>query len=87
MIIRFHKRFIKRYDKLPSSIRRKVDSIILIFHGDPFAVRLRNHPLVGHLDGKRAISVTGDIRIIYEMEGEHVTVLLLDVGTHAQIYE
>ena len=87
MIIKFHKRFIKRYDKLPSRIRRKVDATILIFHGDPFTARLRNHSLVGHLDGKRAISVTGDIRIIYEMEGEHILVLLLDVGTHAQLYE
>ncbi len=86
MTIRFHKRFIKRYDKLPSSVRRKVDATISIFHSDPFTARLRNHPLVGSLCGQRAISVTGDVRIIYEMEGDHVMVLLLDVGTHTQVY-
>jgi addiction module RelE/StbE family toxin len=87
MIIHFHRRFKKHYHKLPISLRNKVDKVIVLFREDPFTPSLRNHGLDGSLIGRRSISVTGDIRIIYEMEGEHAVVLFLDVGTHAQVYE
>lgn len=86
MIIRYHRLFEKRYRKLSPELQRKVDSAVGIFVRAPFAPRLRNHGLIGVLLGKRAISVTGDVRIIYEMEGDHLLVLFLDVGTHTQVY-
>ncbi len=86
MKIRFHRLFGKRYRKLTPVLQKKVDVTIALFMRDPKATRLQNHALVGELIGKRAISVTGDVRIIYEMEGDHVIVLLLDVGTHTQVY-
>ncbi len=87
MIIQFHRYFEKRYQKLSLSLQQKVDQTIRAFAQDPRAPKLRNHALSGTLLGKRAISVTGDVRIIYEMQGEHVIVLFLDVGSHAQLYE
>lgn len=87
MILRFHRSFEKRYKKLYPALQMKVDATIRIFAKDPHAKRLRNHALAGSLSGKRAISVTGNVRIIYETEDKHVTVLFLDVGTHAHVYE
>ena len=46
---------------------------------------LYDHALTGKLDGKRAFSVTGEIRVIYvELED---AIVLLDIGTHNQVYK
>jgi len=87
MNVLYHRLFEKRYSKLPLSLQRKVDETISLFLIDPYTPRLRNHALLGILKGSRAISVTNDLRILYQMEGEHVTVLFLDVGRQGQVYK
>lgn len=86
MIIDFHKKFDKHYRKLNPKIRGKVDDILEIFATNPFDPILENHSLKGSMQGKRAFSVTGDIRIIFEEHQNYTLVLLLDVGTHSQVY-
>ena len=45
---------------------------------------LHDHALSGKLKGRRAFSVSGDIRVIYEeLEEAYV---FLDIGTHSQVY-
>lgn len=45
---------------------------------------LNDHALSGNLQGKRAFSITGDIRVIYvELEDR---LIFLDIGTHNQVY-
>ncbi len=86
MIIDFHKDFQKRYRKLNQKIKIKVDDAIKKFRGDPFGITLRNHALTGQMHGKRAFWVTGDIRIIFEEHDNYIVVIMLDVGTHNQVY-
>lgn len=46
---------------------------------------LNDHALGGLLKGKRAFSVANDIRVIYlECEDK---IVLIDIGTHAQVYK
>ncbi len=52
----------------------------------PFPPVLRNHGLTGKLRGLRAISAGYDLRIVYEEEGGHACVLLLNTGTHDEVY-
>lgn len=43
-----------------------------------------DHALTNRLAGKRAFSITGEIRVVYvELEE---CIVLLDIGTHNQIY-
>jgi len=86
MNIRFHRLFGKRYQKLPLTLQQKVDAAIRLFARDPRASQLRNHALTGVLIGKRAFSVTGDIRVIFEMIDDYAVVLLVDVGAHSQLF-
>lgn len=86
MIIKFHKDFQKSYKKLNKDIQKKVDNSINRFRRDPFDKILKNHPLKGFLLGKRAFSVTNDIRIIFQEYDHYIYVFVLDVGSHAQIY-
>ena len=86
MKIKYHKQFEKRFKKLPKSLQRKTIASIERFTQDPHNTQLRNHALKGKLKGLRAISVTGDIRIIFREHEGYTVVITLDVGSHAQVY-
>lgn len=86
MIIVFHKDFDKRYQKLHRNIQNKVDEKIRMFQKNPHDVILRNHPLKGKLFGKRAFSVSGDMRIVFQEYDSYMLVFILDIGTHNQVY-
>jgi addiction module RelE/StbE family toxin len=45
---------------------------------------LYDHELTGKLEGKRAFSVTGEIRVIYVELGD--VIVFLDIGSHNQVY-
>jgi len=45
---------------------------------------LKDHMLTGKKKGYRAFWITGDVRVVYKIEGE--TIRLYDIGTHPQVY-
>lgn len=86
MKVVFQKSFRKRLEKLQPKLREKIGEAIFRFRENPLDPTLRNHPLKGSMHGKRSFSVTGDIRIIFEEYENYTLVLMLDVGTHNQVY-
>lgn len=86
MEILFHKNFEKRFKRLSLKLKSNVLKTIEQFQLNPHNPSLKNHGLKGKLEGLRAISVTGDVRIIFKESGNYITVLMLDVGTHSQVY-
>ena len=86
MIIDFHQNFVRKYRKLNKKLQQKVDKSIDVFRKNSSDPHLKNHALSGRLKGKRAFSVTGDLRVIFEEHNHYVLVIMLDVGTHAQVY-
>ncbi len=86
MRIEFQKSFDKRYAKLTPKLKEKIDGAIKKFKRDPFDPILKNHSLKGSMIGKRSFSVTGDMRVIFEEHENYTLVLMLDVGTHNQVY-
>lgn len=86
MIVEFHKRFEKDFKKLHPKLKQKTYLAIEKFKENPFDRQLHNHTLHGNLKNVRAISVTGDLRIVFKEFDNYVTVLLLRVGTHNQVY-
>lgn len=86
MIIDFHKKFDKHYDKLNAKMRKKVDETIELFKQNPFEPRLGNHALIGDMQGRRAFWVTGNYRVIFREYNDYIIVLMLDVGSHPQVY-
>lgn len=78
MKIIYHKKFEKRFKKLSPDLREKVISAIQCFS--------KNHALTGNLSGKRAFSVTSNVRIIFEEYNNYILVMVLDVGSHNQVY-
>lgn len=86
MRLTFHRHFKKSFDKLHLSLQKKTEETLHLFSENPYHPRLKNHKLQGNLHEKRAISVTGDVRIIFEEFEDYTLVLILDVGTHNQVY-
>lgn len=86
MRIYFKKSFLKQYGKLQKVIRPKVDDTIRLFAKNPHHHALKNHALAGKLIGKRSISAGFDLRIIFEVKGNYIVVIMLAVGTHNQVY-
>lgn len=87
MEIQFHKNFEKRFKKLDERLKGKVLNKLELFIDNPFEASLKNHPLKGALKGKRAFSVTGDVRVIFEEVDDYLLVIMLDLGTHNQVYK
>lgn len=81
----FHKNFKKEYQKLPPKIREAFNERIRLFVKNPKNSVLKDHKLSGMLKNKRAFSVIGDVRTIYEHLDKN-TIKLLAIGTHSQVY-
>ena len=86
MQIEFSKRFIKAYARLAARQQQEVDQAILTYQQNRSDTALRDHALKGRLKGLRAFSAGWDLRIIYREQGGFLTIILLEVGTHNQVY-
>ncbi len=85
--IRRHKQFKKNFLKriTPNDkLFNQFESKIVLFMSGERGYPLNDHPLSGNLAGKRAFSVNGDLRVVYEEHSDHI--IFLDIGTHNQVY-
>lgn len=87
MKIYFTKDFKKAYrkriqsnEKLVKRFKERYD----LFENDPSNPVLKDHSLSGKMQGYRAFSITGDIRIVYYIFKD--TAYFVDIGTHNQVY-
>lgn len=87
MKIEFTHKFIKIFKKRFSSksnIQDKFNERIRRFAENQNDPILKDHGLGGKLQGHRAFSVTGDIRVIYYIFED--IAYFIDIGTHNQVY-
>jgi len=84
MIIRFHRRFEKEFDKLSQGIQRKFFERADLFRTDIFHPLLNNHSVDKRFPGCRSINVTGDYRAIFKER--NFDVLFMRIGTHSELY-
>lgn len=80
----FKKSYKKRIANNPQLVKKTEDRIKL-FQKDQTSPILQDHNLTGARREFRAFSITGDIRIVYfQVYRDHI--ILLDIGTHNQVY-
>jgi len=85
--IELHRSFVKNFakrivrnKKLSAQYEKRVD----MFIGGKRDAPLYDHPLAADLQGRRAFSITADVRVIYiELEDK---ILFIDIGSHNQVY-
>lgn len=81
----FKRSYKKRVARDPLLKERFWDALEL-FVADPFANELRTHKLTGNLHGCWAFSVDLDCRVVFMFLKGRSTVLLIDIGTHEEVY-
>ena len=86
MEIKFGRRYLKQYAKLNKTKKNSIDIAIKKFVNNQFDDSLYNHPLKGRRNGQRSISAEPDLRILFEVYGDYIFVLFLEVGSHSQLY-
>ncbi len=80
----FKKSYKKRISNNPKLVLKTAQRINLFQENSDEPI-LRDHQLKGSKNNLRSFSVTGDIRIVYmKISEEHI--ILLDIGTHNQVY-
>lgn len=79
-------KFNKKYKKLSSKLKLKIDVALSKFSIDPFDISLMNHNLQGKLKGFKSIKAGFDLRVIFKEENGYTLVIMIDLGKHDDIY-
>ena len=85
------KRSFKRLTRKNSQLQDKILDILELLSKDPFTPSLKSHKLSGKLDGLWSCSVAYDCRVIFAFRKDTTTeedlIVLIDIGTHDEVYE
>lgn len=79
----FKKAYAKRISHRKNLVARFEERYDL-FVEKPANPILEDHALSGKLEGFRAFSITGDVRVVYYIYND--TAYFVDIGTHNQVY-
>lgn len=83
--VTYHRNFKKDFQKLQKNVQAAFGERVTIFLENPKFPLLFDHPLKGEMKGRRAFSVTGSFRTIYEYI-EKDKIKLLSIGNHPHVY-
>ena len=86
MIIDYSRTFIKSFKKCSSGIKNSFAEKILLFSQNKFHPQLSNHALHGKFSMFRSINISGDWRVIFQ-ELSKDKILLVNIGTHSELYK
>lgn len=87
MTINLHPKFIKHFRARIARNRtllKRYEERVAMFLENKNHPLLRNHKLEGYASVFYSFSITGDIRVVYEIVDG--TILFYDIGTHNQVY-
>lgn len=80
---RKYKNWCRRHPDLAESFRNKME----LFVNSPFHPSLRTHSLSGILKGLWSSRITYEYRLIFKfLDREKKTALLIDIGSHDEVY-
>ncbi len=80
--LRQARKFFRKHPDLKPRFARTVQAL----QNDPFQPQLALHPLSGKLAGLHAISLTYSYRITLTLLVSEKEVILLDIGSHDEVY-
>lgn len=76
------RRFIRKHPELRPVLRDTLDDL----SRDPFQPKLKLHPLGGKLSSIHAVSLTYSYRLTLLLKVTEQEIVLLDVGSHDEVY-
>lgn len=85
MDIEYKPKFQKQYAKLPNTMRLQFKERLQLLLDDPTHPQLKIHALKGKYAGYLSMNVSGDLRAIYNYDGDSIIIFFF-IGTHSQLY-
>jgi mRNA-degrading endonuclease YafQ of YafQ-DinJ toxin-antitoxin module len=79
---RHARKFLRKHPELTGDF----GDVLQQLENDPLAPRLKLHPLSGRHAGKHAVSLSYSYRIVLVLAIRRKEIVLLDVGTHDEVY-
>jgi mRNA-degrading endonuclease YafQ of YafQ-DinJ toxin-antitoxin module len=79
-------RRLDRFRRAHPELRQRIARVLRDLETDPFQPGLRMHPLRGELDGLHAVSLTYAYRLILTLRVSEREIVLLDIGSHDEVY-
>lgn len=76
----------RKFIEIRPELKKRFAQILLDLETDPLKPHLRLHPLKGPLKGLHAVSITHDYRITLTLRITAREIILLDVGSHDEVY-
>ena len=80
--LRQARKFFKKHPELKSRFAKVLGDL----QRDPFQPHLELHPLSGKLEGCHAVSLTHSYRVTLTLLVTDKEIILLDVGSHDEVY-
>jgi addiction module RelE/StbE family toxin len=76
----------EKFKKRHPELKKKLADVLRDLEKDPFQAHLEYHHLGGKLKGIQAVSITDNYRITLTIVIAAKEIILLDVGTHDEVY-
>ena len=81
----FDRRVVK-FTRAHPELKKPLAKVLKNLEADPFMLSLRLHPLSGELEGLHAVSLTYVYRITLKLRITKKEIILLDIGSHDEVY-
>ena len=76
------RKFLRKHPEIHNQYRKTLELLEL----DPYHPSLRLHSLEGRLKGLSSVSINMSYRIVLELEIRDNEIILVNVGSHDQVY-
>jgi addiction module RelE/StbE family toxin len=80
------KRRLKKFSRAHPELRQTFAELLRELQEDPFQPKLRLHKLSGNLGSFLAVSLTHSYHVILPLMVDEQKIILVDIGSHDEIY-
>ena len=78
---------LKRLKNNKAVIDELNEVISILLSAKDVPVRYQDHELVGNMKGYRELHVRSDVLLIYEKQESILTLLLVNIGSHSELFK
>lgn len=76
-----------KHSGIKISIKKKIEQTIdLLASGQKLPLSYKDHGLNGELSKYRECHIKGDLLLIYKIKKENLILILIDIGSHSQLF-
>lgn len=76
-----------KHSGIKPSVKKKIEQTIdALAKGEKLPLSYKDHCLNGELSKYRECHIKGDLLLIYKIEKENLILVLVDIGSHSQLF-